>query len=442
MSHASGLDEPSSPVSVSSLQHHDHAPESPTLPSWKGRVSTSPNAVNIVRKVMPRSQESKQKPLLTKEVVVSSSNFNAYVKQIPPSLRTKPKQVAPAPAAGMYWSCAHTYGRETPRLLRAHTATLVGELMYVFGGCDAKSCYNTLYTLDLDTLTWSRPKTTGEAPPPCRAHSATLVDRKLFIFGGGDGPNYFNDLYILDTGTCLCLRDMSTCCRSMPEKLIMVGLAETLVWSKPLIQGTPPTPRRAHTTCLYKQRIYIFGGGDGSRALHDVFYLDVSNLAQMSWSKLEPAGRPPISRGYHTSNLVGDKWVIFGGSDGHECFNDVFVLDLALEQWFLVDLDREIPRLSHTATQVGSYLFVVGGHDGTRYSNDILMLNLVTMNWEVRKVYGQAPSPRGYHSSILYDSRLFIFGGYDGRSVFDDVYILDLAASAYLPQITNFAVEV
>jgi len=56
--------------------------------------------------------------------------------------------------------------------------------------------------------------------------------------------------------------------------------------------------------------------------------LDITDLNKLVWQKLEPKGRPPISRGYHTSNLVGSKLVVYGGSDGHECFSDVYVLDL------------------------------------------------------------------------------------------------------------------
>lgn len=57
--------------------------------------------------------------------------------------------VTPAPAAGMYWSRAITYGRGPSRPLRAHSANLIGEYLYVFGGCDIKVCFNTLYVLDM-----------------------------------------------------------------------------------------------------------------------------------------------------------------------------------------------------------------------------------------------------------------------------------------------------
>ena len=32
--------------------------------------------------------------------------------------------------------------------MRAHTVNLVGELMFVFGGCDARTCFNTVYVFD------------------------------------------------------------------------------------------------------------------------------------------------------------------------------------------------------------------------------------------------------------------------------------------------------
>ncbi|ORY06576.1 galactose oxidase [Basidiobolus meristosporus CBS 931.73] len=320
--------------------------------------------------------------------------------------------VPPAPAPAMYWSRASIYGHSPPKSLRAHSVNLVGELIFIFGGCDENTCYNDLYIFDAETMYWSNPQTNGEPPAPCRAHTSTLVDNKLFIFGGGDGPNYFNELYILDT--------------------------DTLTWSKPKVYGEIPGPRRAHTACHYGKYIYLFGGGDGLRALNDVHRLDISDLAKLTWSAVEVKGKPPIPRGYHTGTLVENKLLIYGGSDGHECFSEAHVLDIETHTWEHVKLSDSVPRLSHTATQVGSYIFVAGGHDGDKYVQDVLLLNLVTMNWETRNIYGIPPTGRGYHTAVLYDSRLFVYGGYDGKKVYDEVYILDLSACAYLPQVTNF----
>jgi hypothetical protein len=119
--------------------------------------------------------------------------------------------------------------------------------------------------------------------------------------------------------------------------------------------------------------MYIFGGGDGARALNDVCAL---NLKTMCWSVLETTGPKPVARGYHSGTLVGSKLIIFGGSDGHECFGDIHVFDLELQRWHPFNIEPHVPRLSHAAVCVGSYLFVTAGHDGSQYCKDLLLLNL------------------------------------------------------------------
>lgn len=221
-------------------------------------------------------------------------------------------------------------------------------------------------------MQWSYPETLGTCPPPLRAHTTTLVDRKLIIFGGGQGPTYYEDIYIFDT--------------------------TTRRWSKPeMVIGKGPTARRAHSAVLYKNKIWIFGGGNGATALNDVWTLDVSNLSRMKWEEKTATGRKPPQRGYHTANLVGNVMVIVGGSDGKECYPDTWCLNLGecLFQYIecldgiglmMVMADtlmwsqiRPTPcyrRLSHSSTQVGSYLFIVGGHTGTEYTSEMLLFNL------------------------------------------------------------------
>lgn len=342
----------------------------------------------------------------------------------------------------MYWSRAPTSGQGHPAL-RAHTTTIIGSNIYVFGGCDSRACFNDLYVLDADAFHWSRPYVSGDVPVPLRAMTCTAVGKKLVIFGGGDGPAYYNDVYVLDT--------------------------VNFRWTKPKISGDRvPSKRRAHTACLYKNGIYVFGGGDGVRALNDIWRLDVNDLSKMSWrlicSPSEGTASPnanktltpdgggavgvgsgkdlrPKARGYHTANIVDGKLIIFGGSDGGECFNDVWVYDIETHIWKAAPVSGTFRRLSHTATIVGSYLFVVGGHDGNEYSNDVLLLNLVQMTWDRRKVYGLPPSGRGYHGTVLHDSRLLTIGGFDGGEVFGDVWILEMAVHAYYSQISHFQIE-
>ncbi|KAF5361469.1 hypothetical protein D9758_006243 [Tetrapyrgos nigripes] len=343
-----------------------------------------------------------------------------------PRIRTTPrlphdKDAEPAPSTIMYWSRAPVFGTCPARTMRGHTVTLVDTTAWVFGGCDDKETSRDIYCFDVETMQWTHPETVGDIPPPSRAHTATLVDRKIYIFGGGQSSSYSDAVYILDT--------------------------TTRRWTRPDIQGEIPAPRRAHTAVYYGGKIWVFGGGNGMMALNDVWAL---NVAKMEWERVRPRGMLdrhgrenfPTPRGYHTANLVGNMMIVVGGSDGKDCFAEVWLLNLDSLEWTIIELPESYKRLSHTSTQVGSYLFIQGGHNGAEYVNDMKFFNLVNLQYEHRQVLGKFPTPRGYHVSILADSRLFFFGGYNGASAYDDVHIVDLAGAAYLPQVTSFTIEV
>ncbi len=155
-------------------------------------------------------------------------------------------------------------------------------------------------------MQWTHPETVGDAPPPSRAHTSILVDKKLVVYGGGQGGTYYDAVYVFDT--------------------------TTRRWSRPKISGENPPQRRAHTAVLYRQKIWVFGGGNGMTALNDVWTLDVSNTDRMRWDKVPTIGKKkPTPRGYHTANLSGHHMIIIGGSDGSDCFSEIWFLNLGTD---------------------------------------------------------------------------------------------------------------
>lgn len=123
----------------------------------------------------------------------------------------------------MYFYKLPYQGMPPPKALRAHTGTLVGNNLYVIGGCDKYGCWpgvavfntgeagsSTMrggYQADralpfAETHVWRTLQTGGDVTlPPLRAHTTTLVGKTLYVVGGGDGPNYSNDVYALDIRT-------------------------------------------------------------------------------------------------------------------------------------------------------------------------------------------------------------------------------------------------
>jgi len=431
--------------------------------------------------------KNKSRSLLQSMTNMSNANLS--------SIPNLPSNALP-PTPAMHWKKIDSYGKVPPRALRGHTMCMIEEKIYIFGGCDNKVCYNDLYIFDADTNWWMHSKTNGTPPPPCRAHSCIAIDNDIYFFGGGDGPTYYSDIYILDTTTLTwykpkvdgdvpgarrahtmwtynnmiyifaggdgskALNDVYALSITSPSTTLTnntistptiensprVGNSLVNGSSGSVVDGRSPVigsvgDRASVYTNLSNSN--LFKGGVNSPSIYkNTPQTTTPTLLDYTytWSLIQTTGKPPAPRGYHTSSIVGSKVIVFGGSDGHECFNDIHILDLKTNHWSRIDADQPVPRLSHSSTQVGSYLFIIGGHDGMKYSRDVLLLNLVTMNWETRKIYGTIPSGRGYHTAVLYDSRIYMFGGYDGHHVFNEMYALELSACAYLPQITDFEV--
>lgn len=73
-------------------------------------------------------------------------------------------------------------------------------------------------------------------------------------------------------------------------------------------------------------RIIIFGGKGSKTVFRDLHALDPLT---MTWFQGPEGGGAPAARYDHSANLVnGTKMVVFGGWNGSDFFNDVFVLDL------------------------------------------------------------------------------------------------------------------
>ena len=153
-------------------------------------------------------------------------------------------------------------------------------------------------------LRWERPATEGPVPEARGGHTACLVGTDLIIFGGhyygGDGKF----VYLSDT----CVLDMTT-----------------NMWHKVRTGGDEPAGRYGHSGTALDGRIFVFGGRGANGALYkDMHCLDAETWC---WSQVSSTTAGPSARFGHAQCLVGDKLVVFGGWDGRQAFNDLWVFD-------------------------------------------------------------------------------------------------------------------
>lgn len=298
----------------------------------------------------------------------------------------------------MNWSGPITTYGNPPAPRGGHTATFVGKKLFVFGGSaySAKGLNpggrespltivkSDLHVLDLATMTWSIPSVQGMQPPARYAHTATLMGNKLIIFGGFNGRSYLDDLSVLDTstmswyvpvvkGTPPSARYAHTATPVGSKLFIFGGCGEnrcfselhvldtaTMTWYQPNVTGTLPPARAYHTTNLIGRKLFVFGGRAGNKYYND---LHILNLDGMIWTKGISTGTGPIELAYHASSTIDNKLYIFGGMDGIRCYNHCWVLHTESMNWVQHRFEGNAPsaRHKHTCSTLGAQIFIFGG---------------------------------------------------------------------------------
>nr|XP_016455783.1 PREDICTED: tip elongation aberrant protein 3-like [Nicotiana tabacum] len=100
--------------------------------------------------------------------------------------------------------CFFVTGQFNGQVARSgHSVLRASSVLILFGGEDAKRRkLNDLHMFDLKSLTWLPLHCTGAGPSPRSNHVAALYDDKLLlIFGGSSKSRTLNDLYTLDFET-------------------------------------------------------------------------------------------------------------------------------------------------------------------------------------------------------------------------------------------------
>jgi N-acetylneuraminic acid mutarotase len=105
--------------------------------------------------------------------------------------------------SGSGWSATAPSG-SVPSARKRFTLTHANNgKLYLFGGAGSSSTkLSDAYALDTGSLVWVSLTTTGERPTPRDGHSAIVLDERLYVFGGNDQNGWsLNDVRFLDLGS-------------------------------------------------------------------------------------------------------------------------------------------------------------------------------------------------------------------------------------------------
>lgn len=174
------------------------------------------------------------------------------------------------------WIVPKTYG-ESPPPRESHTGVsfackTTGKLYLLIYGGMSGCRLGDLWLLDIDTMTWSKPCTRGRAPLPRSLHSATMVNNKMYVFGGWV-PLVVNDSKATTEREWKCT-----------NTLAVLNL-DTMTWENvtmDTVEENVPRSRAGHCAIGIHSRLYVWSGRDGYRkawnnqvCCKDLWYLEV-----------------------------------------------------------------------------------------------------------------------------------------------------------------------
>ncbi|XP_018013920.1 host cell factor 2 [Hyalella azteca] len=182
-----------------------------------------------------------------------SNNVNNLAWEIPDSFGMPP------PPRESHTAVLYMAGKTNPRLV-------------IYGGMSGLRL-GDLWILDIRTLTWERPVVGGIAPLPRSLHSATLIANKMYIFGGWV-PLVLDDQKGINNEKSEWKCTSSLACLNLETMEWEAGLGEKQ-------EEHVPRARAGHCAVAIHNRLYIWSGRDGYRkawnnqvCCKDLWYLE------------------------------------------------------------------------------------------------------------------------------------------------------------------------
>ncbi|KAI5618050.1 host cell factor 2, partial [Silurus asotus] len=160
--------------------------------------------------------------------------------------------------------------------------------LYIFGGM----CGNRLadlWQLDIDTMTWSVPKTAGPCPLPRSQHSSNLIGNQMYVFGGwipATEKNAVGAEWICTNSTSVLNLDTMTWRRLNPESRQHWQSGTSVEQEEEKDHTCWPKARAGHCGVSIGTRLYMWSGRDGYRktrnyqvCFKDLWYLETEKPA-------------------------------------------------------------------------------------------------------------------------------------------------------------------
>ena len=276
-----------------------------------------------------------------------------------------------------------------------HTGIYYQNKIYFFGGkikYQKNSMTCGLEVFNFQDGQFTAPSAGKLIPEPRRNHTAELLGNQIFIFGGITNTNeVLNDCFLLNINplkwyTCIINKYTPgphlyghTSCVVIPTYILKNH--KFSIYSYPNIE-----PGKANS--LIKEKgIYVFGGKSKEEGgISNQLWILVTGKKPLEWILPNTKGKPPSPRYSHSMSFYerGNFLIIHGGRNDsisdNIALNDTYLFDLENFEWMKVELYsgmkdfKVLNRCGHQSMIYLDKLIIVGGMNNNNYLGSSLMI--------------------------------------------------------------------
>eukprot|EP01080_Neovahlkampfia_damariscottae_P008633 gene8633-580_t len=329
-------------------------------------------------------------------------------------------------------------------------------MIFIFGGITEKSIYsNIIYTIKIPDDGESIFGTVSETQigsfhqvenlnaklKPEGRNKTSMCTFKIIFQKNEEKEEKVKNFYSL-----ILFGGMNENKKLLNDTWILNASPGEMCWIKPKFQtnSKQPKERFGHTICKHENKqqlnIYLFGGYNGNEYFNDIWmFKETKEEGVFEWLEIKGIPRfvdedplciyeneiKPCGRFGHSSAIVKNSMLIFGGMNEYERLGDLWSLDLLTKRWLKLNFTGipPSPRYDHIGISIANqdlrkekYMIIFGGNTkkSKKYSNEIFAFHLDELLWLNLQQNGEENELKGRTScsgSLFQKDKILIFGG-------------------------------
>lgn len=294
--------------------------------------------------------------------------------------------------------------RPMPHKRFGATASVVGGKIYLIGG----NLPNLVEEYDPDSDTWVQKANM----PTGRSYAvASVVNNKIYVIGGDISPYNQVEEYDPATDTWSARAVMPTgrynaTAEAYNNRIYVMGgypkapydqvqeyNPATNIWAP---KATMPTGRYGLYSGVYNSQIYAIGGGAS--------VIETFDPAGDAWTKID--SNLQTARAYHTATLYNNKVYVFGGYNG-SYLSSAEGLAFPANSWSPLAA-MPVARRYHAAVELNGLIYLIGGHNAGGTLGSVDVYDPATDAYSAAAPLQVA---RQSHAACVKGGKIYVFGG-------------------------------